>query len=107
VEIVQEVMEDLNIDPYHSAHIGNSMRSDGACLAVTNFIFLPLEAGWSFDKSKPIPTETTKDSGFQMYSVKDWREAEERGINRLLRRRKSVQLGYEEKRCHKHTERKA
>lgn len=103
VEIVREVIEDLNIDPHYSGFIGNSMRSDGACLAVTNFIYLPLEAGWSFDKSKAIPQET----GFQMFEVKDWREAEERGINRLLRRRKSAQMGQpgdeaSSRKCHGH-----
>lgn len=86
VDIVREVIQDLNIDPQYSAFIGNSRRSDGACLAVTNFIYLPLEAGWSFDHSKPMPTNT----GFEMFEVKDWREAEERGINRLMRRRKTA-----------------
>lgn len=99
VEIMREVIEDLNIDPRHSAHIGNSMRSDGAALAITNFIYLPLESGWSFDKSKPIPVEKGKDSGFEMFTVRDWREAEERGINRLLRRRKSIDMSAEERRC--------
>lgn len=93
VDIVRETIEDLNIDAHASAFIGNSLRSDGACLAVTNFIYLPNEAGWSFDHSKPVP----QDTGFQMFSVKDWREAEERGINRLMRRRKSAASVVEEK----------
>jgi FMN phosphatase YigB (HAD superfamily) len=84
-ELVAQVIEDWNIDPHASAFIGNSQRSDGACLAVTNFIWLPLEGGWSFDKSKELPQET----GFQLMLAKDWRECEEKGINRLVRRRKS------------------
>ena len=86
VEIVQQVIRDWNIDPKMSAFIGNSERSDGACLAATNFVYLPLEAGWSFDKSKQLP----QDTGFEMFPVTDWREAEEKAINRLLRRRKST-----------------
>lgn len=83
-EIVNSIIRDWNIDPELSAFIGNSRRSDGACLAVTNFVFLPLEAGWAFDNSRPLP-----DSQFECFEVKDWREAEEKAINRLIRRRKA------------------
>jgi FMN phosphatase YigB (HAD superfamily) len=85
-EIVKQFIEDWNIDPKLSAVIGNSRRSDGACLAVTNFIYLPMEGGWAFDHSKELPADT----GYEMFSVKDWREAEEKAINRLVRRRKSL-----------------
>lgn len=81
-ELVASVIADLGIDPKLSAFIGNSLRSDGACLRVTNFIYLPMEPGWAFDKAD-LPKET----GFETFETKDWREAEERGINRLLRRR--------------------
>lgn len=83
-DIVRQVMEELNIDPHLSAFIGNSPRSDGACLAVTNFVLLPLEKGWAFDASRDLPSDT----GFKLYRAADWREAEERGINGVLRQRK-------------------
>ena len=81
-ELVASVIADLGIDTKLSAFIGNSLRSDGACLTVTNFLYLPMEPGWAFDKA-----ELPKDTGFEMFEAKDWREAEEKGINRLLRRR--------------------
>ncbi|HEY9790914.1 MAG TPA: HAD family hydrolase [Candidatus Obscuribacterales bacterium] len=84
-EIVKQVMEDWNISPEYSAFIGNSRTADGACLAVTNFIYLPLEHGTEFDLSKELPQ-----SDFEVFEVKDWREAEEKGIKRLLRRRKAA-----------------
>jgi FMN phosphatase YigB (HAD superfamily) len=84
VEIVRQVIEELNIDPHLSAFIGNSPRSDGACLAATNFVLLPLEKGWAFDVSRDLP----QDTGFKLYRAADWRDAEERGINGLLRQRK-------------------
>lgn len=87
-EIVSGVIRDWNIDPKLSAFIGNSRRSDGANLAVTNFVYLPLEAGWAFDNSRPLPA-----SEFEMFEVKDWREAEEKAINRLVRRRKAQKIG--------------
>ncbi|HEY9869683.1 MAG TPA: HAD family hydrolase [Candidatus Obscuribacterales bacterium] len=83
--LVRAAIEDLNIDPRFSAFIGNSLRSDGACLKETNFIYLPMEPGWAFDKAV-LPRQT----GYEVFEVKDWRDAEERGINRLLRRRQSV-----------------
>jgi FMN phosphatase YigB (HAD superfamily) len=81
-KIVAQIMHDLNISPIHSAFIGNSPRSDGACLAVTNFIYLPLEES-PLDKTQALPK-----SQFEVFEVADWRQAEEQGINRLLRRRK-------------------
>lgn len=84
---VREVIQDLNIDPELSAFIGNSRRSDGACLAETNFIYLPLEKGWSFDDT-PLPVDT----GHTVYTVKDWREAEDRAIKRLIRKREQMLL---------------
>jgi len=44
VECVKEVMEDLNIDPAHSAFIGNSLRSDGASLASRTSSICPWRA---------------------------------------------------------------
>lgn len=87
-EIVASVIRDYNIDPKLSAFIGNSKRSDGACLAVTNFVYLPLEPGWAFDLSRELPA-----SEFEAFEVTNWREAEEKAINRLVRRRKSIKLG--------------
>ena len=84
--LVSQVIKDLNIDPKMSAFIGNSQRSDGACLAVTNFIYLPLEPGWAFDNQSVLPTDT----GFEVFRVDDWRQAEERAINSLVRRRRQV-----------------
>lgn len=81
--LVAEVIKSLNIDPKLSAFIGNSPRSDGACLAATNFIYLPLEGGWSFDTKVALPENT----GFEVMHAKDWRQAEERGIKSLVRRR--------------------
>ncbi len=80
--LVAEAMADLNIDPEYSAFIGNSIRSDGICLNVTNLIYLPLESS--------LPKATDKfpeNTGFQQFNVNNWREAEQRAINRLLRQR--------------------
>lgn len=82
-EYVAAAIEDMGIDPRLSAFIGNSVRSDGACLVHTNFIHLPLESGWSFDKSRDLPANT----GFKVFQAANWREAEEKGINRLIRMR--------------------
>lgn len=83
-KLVSRAIRDCNIDPARSAFIGNSQRSDGACLAVTNFIYLPLEPGWSFDNKSVLPENT----GFEVVRVDDWRQAEEQGINSLVRRRR-------------------
>jgi FMN phosphatase YigB (HAD superfamily) len=87
VDRVREAMADLNIDPQFSAFIGNSRRSDGACLAATNFIFLPLEKGWAFDDA-PLP----EGSAYQLFNATDWRDAEEGGIERLIRQRETAML---------------
>ena len=79
---VRESIIDMNVDASLSAFIGNSLRSDGACLTETNFIHLPLEDGWAFDEHA-LPVET----GFQAFSAKSWRGAEERAIARLIRQR--------------------
>jgi FMN phosphatase YigB (HAD superfamily) len=81
-ELVEEAMADLNIDPRYSAFIGNSIRSDGICLKKTNLVYLPLESS--------LPKATDKfpeGTGFTQFNVNNWREAEQRGINRLLRQR--------------------
>jgi beta-phosphoglucomutase-like phosphatase (HAD superfamily) len=81
-ELVEEAMHDLNIDPHYSAFIGNSVRSDGICLKKTNLIYLPLEAS--------LPKATDKfpeNTGFTQFNVNNWREAEQRAINRLIRQR--------------------
>lgn len=84
-ERVREAIEDLNIDPALSAFIGNSRRSDGQCLTETNFIYLPLEKGWAFDESDLPPG-----SPYRSFEAKDWRDAEERAIMRLVRWRHST-----------------
>lgn len=83
--LVSQVMKDWNIDPRLSAFIGNSKRSDGACLEHTNFIYLPLEPGWAFDQKGMLP-----ESQYETFHAVDWRQAEEGGINRLLRRRRML-----------------
>lgn len=89
-QLVGAAIEDLEIDPRYSAFIGNSVRSDGQCLKDTNFIHMPLES-WSFDNAQ-LPRGT----GFEVFDARDWREAEEMGINRLLLRRQ-VALEKEQK----------
>ena len=84
--LVAQVMRDLNVDPKLSAFIGNSKRSDGACLVHTNFIYLPLEPGWDYDKAAEIPSG----SPYEVIPVQDWRDCEERGINSLIRRRRKI-----------------
>lgn len=85
-KLVAQVIKDLNIDPQLSAFIGNSQRSDGACLAHTNFIYLPLEPGWAYDQKAALP----QNSGFETFEVTDWRECEESAINSLVRRRRML-----------------
>lgn len=85
-ELVEQIIQDVNIDPSLSGFIGNSQRSDGACLQHTNFIYLPMEGGWAFDHAHALP----QNSPYQVFNVKDWREAEEQAINRLLRRRRTL-----------------
>lgn len=81
-EVVREAIADLGINAKFSAFIGNSIRSDGATLTETNFIYLPLESSLARAEDK-LPDDT----GFDRFLVRDWREVEERGIIRLLRRR--------------------
>lgn len=82
--LVSEFMEDMNISPEHSAFVGNSIRSDGACLSVTNFLYLPLETSLS------APNDKLPESKFYTNTFKDWAELEERGINRLIRHRRKA-----------------
>ena len=86
-ECVREAVIDMNVDANLSAFIGNSLRSDGACLTETNFIHLPLESGWAFD-NHVLPLDT----GFEAFTAISWREVEERGIARLIRRREYKQV---------------
>jgi len=82
VDCIRETIRDLNIDPRYSVMVGNSKRSDGACVAVTNFAYLPLETGWAFDQEE-IPQGT----GFEIFQVSNWKALEERVLARLIRRR--------------------
>lgn len=86
-DVIREAIEDLNIAPEYSAHIGNSIRSDGAALTETNVIFLPLERSLSRKEDK-FP----EGSRFKVFHVKDWNEVEVRGITRLLRQRQQALL---------------
>lgn len=81
-KLVAQLIEDYDIDPEYSAFIGNSVRSDGVCLNVMNFIHVPFETSLSKDGDK-LPENT----GFTTYNVKNWRDAEENAINRLIRKR--------------------
>lgn len=87
--LVGEFIEDMNVSPHYSAFIGNSIRSDGASLAVTNFFYLPLESSLAAPTDK-LPANT----GFQQITFTDWLDVEESGINRLIRRRRqAIKLG--------------
>lgn len=81
-KLVAQLIEDYDIDPEYSAFIGNSVRSDGVCLNVMNFIHVPFETSLSKDGDK-LPEGT----GFTTYKVQNWRDAEENAINRLIRKR--------------------
>ena len=81
-KLVAQLIEDYNIDPEYSAFIGNSVRSDGVCLNVMNFIHVPFETSLSKDGDK-LPENT----GFKVFPVKNWRDAQEHAINRLIRQR--------------------
>ena len=83
-KLVAQLIKDLNIDPRLSAFIGNSVRSDGACLVHTNFVYLPLEPGWAYDQKAVLP----QGSAFETFEVADWRQCEESAINSLVRRRR-------------------
>ncbi len=81
-KLVAQLIEDYNIDPEYSAFIGNSIRSDGVCLNVMNFIHVPFETSLSKDGDK-LPENT----GFKVFKVSNWRDAQENAINRLIRQR--------------------
>lgn len=87
-DLVAQLIEDWNIDPEYSAFIGNSIRSDGVCLKVMNFIHVPFETSLSKEGDK-LPEGT----GFKTFKVKDWRDAEENAINRLIRQRDMANSG--------------
>jgi FMN phosphatase YigB (HAD superfamily) len=78
---VAELIKDLNIDPVHSAFIGNSVRSDGQCISETNVVLVPFEKG-VFDQD-----EVPQSSEYEVFNLRDWRDVEERAIMRLVRRR--------------------
>lgn len=81
--LIANTIEDCNIDPEHSFMKGNSLKSDvSECAFVTNVIYNPLESA-AHDVA-PMP----KDTGFDIITVKNWREAEEHGILRFVRRRR-------------------
>jgi FMN phosphatase YigB (HAD superfamily) len=80
-ERVKELIEDLNISAEHSAFIGNSVKSDGECISQTNVVLVPFEKG-VFDQN-----ELPKSDKFQLFNVRDWRDAEERAIQRIVIRR--------------------
>lgn len=81
--LVANAIKDCNIDPRYSFMKGNSAKSDGDVGHVTNMIYNPLETGLKFDEAE-LPTQTD----FEIFVVKNWREAEEQGIMRLVRRRR-------------------
>lgn len=86
-ERVRELIEDLNISPQYSAFIGNSVKSDGECISETNVVLVPFEKG-VFDHDQ-MPTSDV----FKFMNVRDWREVEERAIQRLVMRRdRALQL---------------
>lgn len=83
-ELVGEYIEDLDVHPRYSAFIGNSVRSDGAALAKTNFVYLPLET------SLAGPNDKFPESKFRLFRSGNWLEVEERVINRLIRRKRNA-----------------
>ena len=89
-QLVEEVMIDRHINPHYSLFVGNSVRSDGATLARTNFAYLPLETSLA-NAGDAFPQTDC----FELFEVRDWAEFEERAINRLVRRR-HVALANEE-----------
>ncbi len=100
-ELINEYIQDMNISPQYSAFIGNSIRSDGASLSKTNFVYLPLETSLSAPGDK-LPENT----GFELFCSKDWHEVEERCLNRLIRRRrKAMSAATARHECHKHSSR--
>lgn len=92
-ERVRELIKDLDLSPEYSAFIGNSTRSDGACLSEMNFIHIPFEKGVFDNVDLPVASK------YETFSVKDWRNAEERGILRLLMRREQAMQDQSECDC--------
>lgn len=82
-QLVDEFIADHGVNPHYSLFVGNSVRSDGATLAKTNFAYLPLESSLARPNDS-FPANT----GFELFEVQDWAEFEERAINRIIRRRK-------------------
>lgn len=95
-ELVRELIVDYQIDPKHSAFIGNSIRSDGATLTETNFVYLPLETSLSYPNDS-LPEDTQ----FDVFKADNWHEVEERAINRLVRRRRVAMDSGDGDICHK------
>jgi hypothetical protein len=83
-EMVAAAIKAHGISPEYSLFIGNSRRSDGQCLNNTHFLHLPLE-GWVFDHAE-LPLDTK----FSSTSARNWREAEEKGINDVYRQRQTA-----------------
>lgn len=87
--LVGQFIEDMDVSPHYSAFIGNSIRSDGAALSKTNFVYLPLETSLASANDR-LPENT----GFETINTKDWLDVEESAINRLIRRRRrAIRLG--------------
>ncbi|HEY9788343.1 MAG TPA: HAD family hydrolase [Candidatus Obscuribacterales bacterium] len=84
-QVVQEFIKDVGIHPQYSGFIGNSMRSDGAVLSVTNVLYLPLESSLARPEDK-FPENT----GFELFQARNWAECEQRGIMPLFRRRRKA-----------------
>lgn len=87
--LVGQFIEDMDASPHYSAFVGNSIRSDGAALSKTNFVYLPLETSLASASDK-LPENT----GFETMRCKDWLDVEESALNRLIRRRRrAIRLG--------------
>ncbi len=81
--LVGKFITDMDVNPHYSAFIGNSIRSDGAALSKTNFIYLPLESSLAAPTDK-LPENT----GFETVTCKDWLDVEENAIASFVRRRR-------------------
>jgi FMN phosphatase YigB (HAD superfamily) len=84
-EQIAKIMSDCGINASLSAHIGNDMRDDVACLQVTNVVHLPLEASRRHAK---IP----QDTGFELFHATSWLDAYHNPIQSLIRRRLALEL---------------
>lgn len=83
---VAKLMQENNLDPRHCVFVGNSPRSDGITLKVTNFIHQTLEGGLVFEMAD-LPQNT----GFQSYTTADWLETYK--VFQELIRRRDLALG--------------